>query len=86
MSWDCMILFDALIMSINLTLVREIEMKQVVDGIETPNPFNAKVFFQINMRTKVIKVIKPFFHFLTTCDLHILDSQHACNHHVGSSF
>jgi hypothetical protein len=58
-----MILFNALIMSIGLTLVREVEMKQVVDGIETPNPFDAKVFFQINMRTKVVKVIKPFFSF-----------------------
>jgi hypothetical protein len=44
-----MILFDALIMYIGLTLVREVEMKQVVDKIETPNPFDAKVFFQINM-------------------------------------
>jgi hypothetical protein len=41
-SWDRMILVNALIMSIGWTLVREAEMKQVVDGIEIPNPFDAE--------------------------------------------
>jgi len=45
-------------MSINLTMILEVEMEQVTNVIDT---FDVTVFiFQHNMQTKIIKVIKPF--------------------------
>ncbi len=45
-------------MSINLTMILEVEMEQVTNVIDA---FDVTVFiFQNNMQTKIIKVIKPF--------------------------
>jgi hypothetical protein len=53
-------------MSINLTLILKIEMEQVTNAIDA---FDVKVLiFQNNMQTKIIKVIKPFLHFLEVYD------------------
>jgi hypothetical protein len=55
-------------MSINLTLILEVEMEQVTNVIDA---FDVKVLiFQNNMQTKIIRVIKPFLQFLEVYDPH----------------
>ncbi len=61
-----MLLSNALITFINLTLALETKMGQATNVLDA---FDVEVFiFQSNLQIEVVKVIKPFLQFLKVYD------------------
>jgi len=62
------LLFNALIMFINLTMALETKMGKTTNVLDA---FDVEVFiFQNNLQVEVVKVIKPFLQFLKVYNQH----------------